>query len=124
MARQLEQLRTSSSTVTKTGPISSVASSGPSILDIKAGQELNNEQLEILANEAFNQLSGNSRVTTGSIKVLEKFRSLVFKNSQIDDGDIEMKDDNGVTFENLLVILSPYMQQRPIQFLLQYLVNN
>ena len=84
LARQLEQLRTSSSVGAKPGKTSSVASSGPSILDLKTGQELTNEQLEILAKEAFNQLSGNLCITTGSIKVLTKFKSLKYVYSLID----------------------------------------
>ena len=66
LARQLEQLRTSSSKSTKPG-ISSLASSGPSILDLKNEQELSLEQLEIFAKEAFKQIAG-------SINVLEKFK--------------------------------------------------
>ena len=100
LARQLEQLRTSSSAVTQTGPASSLASSGPNILDIKTGQELTNEQLEILANEAFNQLSGNLGVTTGSIKVLEKFRSLVFKDLEPNNEDLQMEDESCINIQN------------------------
>ena len=115
LARQLEQLRTSSSKSTKPG-ISSLASSGPSILDLKNEQELSLEQLEILAKEAFKQIAG-------SINVLEKFKCLVFQDERKNDDDVDMEDEVKITLENLLVILSPYLRQRFAQFLLQYLLN-
>ena len=125
LARQLEQLRTSSSVGAKPGKTSSVASSGPSILDLKTGQELTNEQLEILAKEAFNQLSGNLCITTGSIKVLTKFKSLIFSDSkQEEDEDIDMEEEPGINFESLLIILGPHLRQTSMQFLLQYLINH
>ena len=123
LARQLEQLRTSSSKSTKPGT-TSLASTGPSILDLKSEQELSYEQLEILAKEAFNKLAGSLTLETRSIQVLEKFKCLVFKDDRTDDSDHDMVDETEITLENLLIILSPYVCQRPVQFLLQYLLNN
>ena len=108
LARQLEQLRTTSTAGDRAGKGVSVASSGPSIVDLRNNQELTNEQLDILANECFNQLSGNSGLTQQSISVLEKFRHLVFKEIRPDtvvDGD----EEKGINTENLLIILAPHL---------------
>ena len=116
LARQLEQLRTSTTQSTKPGT-TSLASTGPNILDLKNEQELSIEQLELFAKDAFKQLAGN-------IQTVEKFRRLVFKDDTNEEDDIEMDDVTTVTIENLIVILSPYLRQKSIQFLLQYLINN
>ena len=94
LARQLEQLRTTSTTGDKAGKNASVASSGPSIVDLRNNQELTHEQLDILANECFDQLSGNSGLTQQSISVLEKFRHLVFKEIK-PDTDVDVDEEKG-----------------------------
>ena len=116
LARQLEQLRTSTTQSTKPGT-TSLASTGPNILDLKNEQELSIEQLELFAKDAFKQLAGN-------VQIVEKFQRLVFKDDTNEEDDIEMDDVTTVTIENLIVILSPYLRQKSVQFLLQYLINN
>ena len=123
LARQLEQLRTTSTTGDKAGKSVSVASSGPSIVDLRNNQELTNEQLDILANECFDQLSGKSGLTQQSINVLEKFRHVVFKEVK-QDADVDVDDEKGINIENLLIILAPHLRTPSVQFLLQYLINN
>ena len=123
LARQLQQLRTTSTTGDKAGKNASVASSGPSIVDLRNNQELTHEQLDILANECFNQLSGNSGLTQQSISVLEKFRHLVFKEIK-PDTDVDVDEEKGINIENLLIILAPHLRTPSVQFLLQYLINN
>ena len=113
LARQLEQLRTSTTQSTKPGT-TSLASTGPNILDLKNEQELSIEQLELFAKDAFKQLAGN-------VQIVEKFQRLVFKDDTNEEDDIEMDDVTTVTIENLIVILSPYLRQKSVQFLLQYL---
>ena len=115
LSRQLEQLRTASIDRAKTGNLSSLASLGPSILDIKSGHELSADQLEILAREAFEQL------LAADVGILGKFKTLIFPDfKETDEGEPKQE---GVTFENLLVILSPHLRQKHCQFLLQYLIN-
>lgn len=120
LSRQLEQLRTSSQAASaqpsKDGA-ASVASLGPCLLDTQLG----GEQLTLLAKEALQQLSAKC-------PVIGSFATVLFRDDpddvMPDDYDEDMSTaDKKTTVEDLLFLLTPYVLERPAQYVLQYLVT-
>lgn len=120
LSRQLDQLRATRTYQSRSGGGDiSLASLGPNLLeDYPQTLQLSGEQLTVLAKESLHQLSS-------TCPPLVRFRSLLFQGDpdSLEQEEDAEDDEEGITLEDFLYLLSPYTLTKAAQYLLQYMVS-